>query len=120
MLRTRCDRGASMTHRSPVYCESAELAVEAAALASGLGLSIETELNAQTLDAAARAASRGQIAVALCTHFPEPSALVQALDTCSAAERVVIAAVGERDEHTRGLAADLGFACVRDVAPALA
>jgi hypothetical protein len=109
-----------MTIRScPVFCESAELAVEAAAVAQGLGLAIETHLSAHPLDAAARAASSNEPAVALCAEVPDPTALVAALDACSAAELVILGALGDRQGHGRGLAADLGFVCVPDVGPAL-
>ena len=109
-----------MTIRScPVFCESAELAVEAAAVAQGLGLAIETELSAHPLDAAARAARADEPAVALCAEVPDPATLVAALDACSAAELVILGALGDRHAHGRGLAADLGFVCVSDVGPAL-
>jgi hypothetical protein len=109
-----------MTTRScPVFCESAELAVEAAAIAQGLGLAIATELSAHPLDAAARAVQAGEPAVALCAEVPDPNTLVAALDACSAADLVVLAAIGDRHTHGRGLAADLGFVCVSEVGPAL-
>ncbi|MFT3922559.1 MAG: acetate--CoA ligase family protein [Myxococcales bacterium] len=110
-----------MTTRScPVFCETAELAVEAAAIAQGLALGVQTQLSSNPLDAAARAARPGEPAVALCLSVPEPAALVSALDACSATDLVVLAAIADREAHARGLAADLGFACVTEVGPALA
>src|SRR3954454_20099301 len=111
MLPSRCECGGRMPDPSPVYCETAELAVEAVALANGLGIPIEADLTSEPLDAAARAASLGKIAAALCTPMPEPASLVAALDGCSAVERVVLGAITERDEHARGIASDLGFTC---------
>lgn len=109
-----------MTIRScPVFCESAELAVEAAAVAQGLGISVETQLSAHPLDAAARAVRVGEPAIALCLEVPDPASLVAALDACSAAELVILGAIGDRHAHGRGLAADLGFVCVSEVGPAL-
>ncbi len=109
-----------MTTRScPVFCESAELAVEASAIAQGLGLTIACELSAHPLDAAARAARPEQPAVALCSRIPEPSTLLAALDACSAADTLVLGAIADRDAHGRGLASDLGFVCVPEVGSAL-
>jgi len=109
-----------MTTRScPVFCESTELVVEAAAIAQGLALQVEAQLSSDPLDAAARAARLGEPAVALCLTVPDPASLISALDACSATEHVVLAALGESGAQTRGLAADLGFVCVSDVAPAL-
>jgi hypothetical protein len=108
-----------MTLPSPVFCETAELAVEAAAAAQGLGLAIETQLSTHPLDVAARTARAGEPALALCLEPPEPAAMVAALDACSAADFVILCAIGQRGSHARGLAADLGFACVAEVDSAL-
>src|SRR5690606_38268929 len=104
--------------RTPVSCECAELAVEASALAHGLGLDVRAELSAQPLDAAAHAVERGALAAAVCMQTPTPAELISALDICPVPERIVLSAV-EGDASSRGVAADLGFVCVPDVAPAL-
>jgi hypothetical protein len=108
-----------MSHRSPVFCETAELAAEALAAAAALGLPIETQLSAQPLDAAARAARPGEPALALCLTAPEPALLLSALDACSAPELVVLGVIGGERLHARGFAADLGFVWVPEIAPAL-
>jgi len=105
---------------TPVYCETAELAVEAASIAGSLGLAISVELTSDPLGSAARAAAQGGPAAALCIQIPDPARAIDALHACSERGRVVLAAVGRRDPQGFGLAADLGFVCVHDVAPALA
>lgn len=109
-----------MTQPTPVYCECAELAVEASAIAREVGLDVRTELSGQPLDAAAHAAQAGGLSVALCMQTPTPVELLAALDTCSAPDRIVLSALSDGEQSARGVAGDLGFLCVRDVAPAMA
>jgi hypothetical protein len=104
---------------SPVFCENAELAVEASAVAQRLGVAIVTELSADPLNAAAHASARHRLACALCLRMPEPSALALALDACSGKGRLVLGALAEVGSPLRGLAADLGITCTDDVEPAL-
>lgn len=108
-----------MTHRPPVFCETAELAAEAASTAEAMGLGVETHLSVQPVEAAALAAGKGAPAIALCLAPPEPAALVSALDTCSAADALVLAILNPKFAQMRALCADLGVACVSEIAPAL-
>jgi hypothetical protein len=104
----------------PVYCETAELAVEASSIASSIALPVSTEVVAEPLRAAALAAAEQRFAGALCTHVPEPALTIAALHICSEKGRVVLGAVSSREPQAFGFASDLGFVCVRDVAPVLA
>jgi hypothetical protein len=111
-----------------VFCETVELAVEVAALASAIGLPVTTELSADPLDAAAHrqrqvdptghapSATFGVLALEL----PSAERAVSALHVCSEPHRLIIAAIGDADGTTRGLLSDLGFVAVRDVAPLIA
>ena len=105
---------------TPVYCETAELAVEAASIADSIGLKVHVELASDPLGSAAQAAARGGFAAALCMQIPDPARAIDALHVCSEHGRIVLAAIAGRDPQGFGLAADLGFVCVHDVAPALA
>ncbi|MDB4974728.1 MAG: Archaeal succinyl-CoA ligase [ADP-forming] beta chain [Myxococcaceae bacterium] len=109
---------------TPVYCETADLVAEASSMARGIGLPIAAELTSDPLGAAARSAAAGGLAAAICLHIPEPARAIDARHILGShgAERgrVVLAAVSHRDPHSFGLASDLGFICVRDVAPVLA
>jgi hypothetical protein len=103
-----------------VFCETVELAVEASALASAIGLSVAVELSADPLDAAAHRVRAGAgLVLALCLQLPTLDAAVRALHVCSQPERVVLAAVTDPDGLSQGCLADLGFVCLRDIAPAL-
>jgi hypothetical protein len=104
----------------PVFCETVELAVEAGALASALGLAVAPELSADPLDAAAHRVRAGaELALALTLQLPGPEAAVRALHVCSQPERLVVAAVTDPDGLHQGVYADLGFVCLADVPPAL-
>jgi ATP-grasp domain len=110
-----------------VFCETVELAVEVAALANAIGLPLATELSADPLDAAAHrqrasSATPGQELVLgiLLLNLPTAERVVSALHVCSDSRRLVISAIGDAEGTTRGFLADLGFVCVRDVAPLLA
>ncbi|MET0343501.1 MAG: acetate--CoA ligase family protein [Polyangiales bacterium] len=104
---------------TPVYCETVELAHEASSVARALGLAVDAEHAPDPLVRAARAAAEGVLAAAICIELPAPEALIDALHTCSERGRVVLGAIAQRDRQGFGLAADLGFVCVRDVAPVL-
>lgn len=109
-----------MTEPSPVFCENAELAVEASAIARRLGIAIAPELSADPLDRAAHAAAQGAVACAVCMRMPDPNALALALDVCSGKGSIVLAALADPSSIVRGLAGDLGIVCLDDVEPALA
>ncbi|HEY6879223.1 MAG TPA: acetate--CoA ligase family protein [Polyangiales bacterium] len=104
---------------TPVFCETGDLVAEASSLAARIGLSIHAELTSDPLDAAARAARDRGLACALCIQVPEPARAIDALHVCSEHGRVVLSVLSTRDPQAFGLASDLGFVCVRDVAPAL-
>lgn len=105
----------------PVFCETVELAVEATALASAIGLSVAVELSADPLGAAVqRVAARAGPACALSLALPSAESAVAALHVCSEPQRIVVGGVNDADGLLRGLLRDLGFVCVLDVAPALA
>jgi hypothetical protein len=107
--------------KPPVFCETVELAVEATALASALGLSVTIELSADPLGAAAQRVAEGPgTACALSLSLPSADDAIGALHVCSEPQRVVVGAVSNADGLLRGLLRDLGFVCVTDVAPALA
>jgi len=120
MLPTPPDQ-ASQQMPHPVFCETEELAVEATALANAIGLSVSVELSADPLDAAIHhpAAKTGAIC-ALSLALPSAEKAVHALHVCSDASRIVVAGLSDPDGLLLGLIADLGFVCVRDVAPAMA
>lgn len=103
-----------------VYCETADLVIEATATARSIGLAIAAELTSDPLGAAAHAVSNGGLAAAFCVHIPEPARAIGALHAGAARGRVVLAAISGRDPQALGLASDLGFVCVRDVAPGMA
>jgi hypothetical protein len=103
----------------PVFCETAELVAEASRLAESLDLTVAVELASDPLESAARSASSGLLAGALCMHVADPIRAIAALHLCGEG-RVVIGAISEREPLASGFAADLGFVCVRDVAPAIA
>jgi hypothetical protein len=104
-----------------VFCETVELAVEASALASAIGLPLTTELSADPLDAAAHRQRELQSSVgALLLMLPTPERVVSALHVCSDPRQLVVSGIGDPDGMTRGLLSDLGFVCVRDVPPLLA
>jgi ATP-grasp domain len=105
---------------TPVFCETGDLVAEAGALAARIGLEISVELTSDPLDAAARAAREHGLAAALCVQVPDPARAIDALHVCSERGRVVLSTLSVRDSQAFGLASDLGFVCVRDVAPALA
>ncbi|MDB4988956.1 MAG: Archaeal succinyl-CoA ligase [ADP-forming] beta chain, partial [Myxococcaceae bacterium] len=105
---------------TPVYCETADLVVEASSIARSIGLPIDAELTSDPLNAAAVAAARGGLAAAICVHIPEPARAIDARVVLGDKGRLVLAAVSRRDPHSFGLASDLGIVCVRDVAPVLA
>jgi hypothetical protein len=106
---------------SPVFCETVELAVEATALASAIGLSVSIELSADPLGAAVqRVAEQAGVACALSLALPSADSAVAALHVCSEPQRVVVGGVSEPDGLLRGLLRDLGFVCVTDLPPALA
>ncbi len=116
-------------HMPPlVFCETVELAVEVAALASAIGLAVATELSADPLDAAAhrqrQVDATGQAAGSafgvLALELPSAERAVSALHVCSEPRRLVVAAIGDGDGTMRGLLSDLGFVAVRDVAPLIA
>lgn len=105
----------------PAFCETVELAVEANALAESLGLSITTELSSDPLDTAIHHVhTHDEPALALALAVPSAEKLLAALDAHPNARRVIVAGLSDGDGLARGLAADLGFVCVLDVAPALA
>jgi hypothetical protein len=105
----------------PVFCETVELAVEATALASAIGLAVSVELSADPLDAAIHHfAAQKQAICALSLNLPPPDRAIAALHACSEPWRVVVAGLVDPDGLQRGLLADLGFVCVLDVAPAMA
>lgn len=120
MLPTAPDQGApAMPH--PVFCETVELAVEATALASAIGLSVSVELSADPLGAAIHhPAARSGVICALALSLPSAEQAVAALHVCSEPGRVVVAGLSDPDGLQRGLIADLGFTCVRDIGPAMA
>lgn len=103
----------------PVFCETAELVAEASQLAESLGLAIAAELASDPLESAARSAAKVRLAAALCMHLPDPVRAIAALHLCGDG-KVVVGAISEREPLVSGFAADLGFVCVRDVAPMLA
>jgi hypothetical protein len=110
-----------------VFCETVELAVEVAALASAIGLPVRTELSADPLDAAAHRqrqvspTDRAEAAFGvLALELPSAERAVSALHVCSEPHRLIIAAIADGDGTTRGLLSDLGFVAVRDVAPLIA
>ncbi|HEX6240139.1 MAG TPA: acetate--CoA ligase family protein [Polyangiales bacterium] len=103
-----------------MFCETVELAVEANAWASAIGLPVAAELSADPLDAAAHRVRTGApLALALTLQLPAPEAAVRALHVCSQPERLVVGAVVDPDGLHRGLFADLGFVCLLDVPPAV-
>ena len=115
----------------PVFCETTELVVEASAIARSIGLDIAAELTSDPLGAAAHSVARAAsaeknaepraLAAALCMHVPEPAHAIDAAHAAGAGNgRVVLGVLSRRDPQALGLAADLGFVCVRDVAPVLA
>jgi hypothetical protein len=105
----------------PVFCETVELAVEATALASAIGLSVSVELSADPLDAAIHhPAAKTGVICALSLALPPAEKAVHALHACSDPGRVVVAGLSDPDGLARGLIADLGFVCVCDVGPAMA
>lgn len=104
---------------TPVYCETAELAVEATSIAGSLGLAISVELAPDPLESAAFAAAEHGLAGALSVQIPDPMRAITALHVCSERGRVVLGVVAQRDLQSLGLARDLGIVCVQDVAPAL-
>ena len=114
----------------PVFCETSDIVVEASTLAREIGLKITAELTSDPLDAAAQAvlsapagsAGSRSLAAAICVHIPDPAAAIDAFHLAGlphGARRVVLGAISRRDPHSFGLASDLGFVCVRDVAPVL-
>lgn len=105
---------------TPVYCETVELATEATNGARKLGLAITAELSSDPLQRAAAAVAEGGIAAAICMEQPDADRAILALHTCSERGRLVLVVIAPSDPQGLGLAADLGFVCVRDVAPALA
>lgn len=105
---------------TPVYCETLELATEATSVAGKLGLAIHAELTSDPLGSAAAFAARAGLAAALCIDAPDADEAILALHTCSERGRVVLGVIAAGDPQALGLAADLGFVCVHDVAPALA
>lgn len=88
-------------------------------MAEYLGLSVDPQLSVHPLEAAARAIRPGSPAAALCLEIPDPTALLSALDVCSARTLLSVAILSDNLQQTRDLCADLGFACVSEVAPAL-
>jgi len=102
---------------TPVYCETAELVAEATSIARSIGLEITVELSSDPLSSAARAARAHGLAAAICIHIPEPARAIGARHECGELGRVVLGAISDRDPQALGLAADLGFVVVRDVAP---
>ena len=104
----------------PVYCETAELAVEASTLAQGLGLAIAPGVSSDALDAAAHATHSQAVVVCLLLSPPEPAKLVAAADIAGEhAAALVLGLVSEGDGLVRGLSLDLGIACVLEVDGAL-
>ena len=104
---------------TPLYCETLELAEEARSVARELGIAIAAEHVPDPLVRAAQAAAAGALAAAICVEVPTAELVISALHTCSQRGRVVLGAVSPREPQALGLAADLGFVCVRDVAPVL-
>lgn len=104
----------------PVYCETAELAIEAKAVADAIGLAIHAQVAADALRSAALGVKEGGLSAAICIRMPEPARTVDALHVCSEHGRIVVGAVSSRESEDFGFAADLGIVCVRDVAPVLA
>jgi hypothetical protein len=104
---------------TPVYCETADLVAEATSIARAIGLEIAAELTSDPLSAAALAAREHGLAAALCMHTPEPARAIVARHDCGELGRVVLGAISSRDPQALGLAADLGFVAVRDVAPVI-
>lgn len=105
----------------PVFCETVELAVEATALASAIGLAVSVELSADPLDAAIHhPAAKTGVICALSLALPSSERAVAALHACSEPGRVVVAGLSDPDGLQGGFIGDLGFVCVGDVGPALA
>lgn len=104
----------------PVYCETAELALEAGAIAGSIGLAIVTEVVSDPLASAASAAAASGLAGAVCLHVPEPARAIAAREIYAERGRLVLGVVSEREPLVFGLAGDLGLVCVHDVAPACA
>ncbi len=104
----------------PVYCETAELAVEASTCAEALGLSIAPEVSSNPLDAAAHAARAARPVVCLLLGPPDPLQLIAAADIAGDGVReLVVALISDGDGTVRGLGLDLGIACVLEVQAAL-
>jgi len=103
----------------PVYCETAELAVEATSIADSIGLAIAAQVVADPLHSAASAAAERGLSGAICMHVPEPVRAIEAVHTCGERARIVLGVVSDREPQAFGCASDLGIVCVRDVAPAL-
>ncbi len=104
----------------PVYCETAELAVEASHRAQALGVTIAPSVSNDPLDAATHAAREADRAICLLLSAPEPSRLIAAAELLGdRAGRLVTGLVSDGDGTVRGLSVDLGIPCVVEVAAAL-
>lgn len=104
----------------PVHCETAELAVEASALAEGLSLSLTPVVSTDALDAAAHAARTAPVSICLLLSPPEPQKLLAAAEIAAEhRQKLVIGLVSEPDALCRGLSQDLNIPCVIEVATAL-
>lgn len=103
-----------------VYCETADLAAEATALGQALGIAIRTELSSNPLDAAAHIVSRDVPALALTLKPPDPNRLVEAQATADGHEGKLLLGIADDGDGTiRGLACDIGIACLWDVPASL-
>jgi hypothetical protein len=103
-----------------VFCETAELAAEAASFAQAIGLTVTPHVASDPLTSAARTAASEGLSAALCLQVPEAARAISARLECTDKGRLVLGVVSNRDPQALGLAADLGFVCVGDVAPAIA
>jgi hypothetical protein len=103
-----------------VYCETADLAAEAAAIGQALGMPIRPELSSVPLDAAARLSSQGTLALALMLKAPPAHDLVEAQAIAQAyVGKLLLGICEDGDRTARGLAHDLGIACLLDVPASL-
>jgi hypothetical protein len=102
-----------------VYCETAELMVEAAAIAAGLGLVIAPELTSSPLGSAAERARTAPVAVALSLAAPPLDDALAARTAAGGGGRLVVAWLGREERSQRDFLRDVGMVCVSDVGPAL-
>ncbi len=104
----------------PVYCETAELALEARTCAELPGVFTAPELSSDPLDAAAQAARSGTGAVCLLLNPPDPAKLMTCAELAGENARLlIIGLVSDHDGAVRGLSLDLGIACVLEIRAAL-